>query len=99
MSSSTGFSVASIFLTFEAPQARWDVLPDSQDNSRFSRLGSTGLIKCQDVSVSLDSFFAFSFLIFVTPCFLRADAIFCSAANANALFLITPLEVLSFSCG
>ena len=37
--------------------------------------------------------------IFVTPCFPRADAISSSVANANSLLLITPLEVLSFSCG
>ena len=37
--------------------------------------------------------------IFVTPCFLRADAILSSVANANSLLLITPLEVLSFPCG
>ena len=36
--------------------------------------------------------------MFVTPCFSRADAI-SSVANANSLLLITPLEVLSFSCG
>ena len=37
--------------------------------------------------------------IFVTPCFPRANAISYSVANANSLLLITPLEVLSFSCG
>ena len=37
--------------------------------------------------------------ILVTPCFPRADAISSSVANANSLLLITPLEVLSFSCG
>ena len=36
--------------------------------------------------------------IFVTPCFPMADAISTSVANANSLLLITPLEVLSFSC-
>ena len=37
--------------------------------------------------------------IFVTPCFPKADAISSSVANANSLLLITPLKVLSFSCG
>ena len=37
--------------------------------------------------------------MFVTPCFPRADVIWSSVANANSLLLITPLEVLSFSCG
>ena len=36
--------------------------------------------------------------IFVTRCFPRADAILSSVANANSLLLITPLEVLGFSC-
>ena len=38
-------------------------------------------------------------LIFVTPCFSRADAISSSVVNANSLLLITPLEVVSCSCG
>ena len=38
-------------------------------------------------------------LIFVTPCFPKADAISSSVANANSLLLITPLEVVSFLCG
>ena len=37
--------------------------------------------------------------MFVTPCFLRADALSSSAANANILLLITSLEVLSFYAG
>ena len=52
--------------------------------------------------MGLDSFFTFLMeilFIFVTPCFPRADAISSSVANANSLLLITPLEVLSFSCG
>ena len=36
--------------------------------------------------------------IFVTPYFPRADAISSSVTKANSLLLITPLEVLSFSC-
>ena len=64
-------------------------------------LGSKGLIKSQDVSVGLDSFFAFSNgdsnicdsvfpgLIFISS----------SVAYANSLLQILPLEVLSCSCG
>ena len=36
--------------------------------------------------------------IFVTPYFPWADAISSSVVNANSLLLITPLEMLSFSC-
>ena len=38
LSFSTGFPVVSKFLTFEAPQGSWDILLDSQDNSRSSPL-------------------------------------------------------------
>ena len=57
VSPSIGFSVVSTFFVFEALLGSWDVLLDSQDNSRFS---PTGLVKCQDVSDGLDSFLAFS---------------------------------------
>ena len=40
----------------------------------------------------------YSFFMFMTSCFPRAADIF-FVAKANSLFLITPLEVLSFSCG
>ena len=61
VSSSTGFPVASIFLTFEASQGRWDVLLNSLKTiADLHLLGSMGLVKCQDVSVGLDSYFTFS---------------------------------------
>ena len=61
LSSSTGFPVLSIFLAFEAPQDRCDlVLNILKTIADLHLLGSTGLIKCEDVSVGLDSFFAFS---------------------------------------
>ena len=61
MSSSTAFPVVSIFLAFEAPQGSWDVLLDSLKTiTDLLLLGSTGLIKCQGVSIGLDSFFVFS---------------------------------------
>ena len=60
LSSFTGFSVVSIFLAFEALQGRWDVLLDTLKKIDIHLFGSTGLIKCQDVSVDLDSFFTFS---------------------------------------
>ena len=57
----TGFPVVSIFLTFEAPQGSWDVQLNFLKTIADRHLvGSTGLIKYQDVSVGLDSFFAFS---------------------------------------
>ena len=59
LSSSTGFPVVSIFLAFEGPHWNWDVLLNSlKTTADLHLLGSTGLIKCQDVG--LDSFFAFS---------------------------------------
>ena len=69
--------------------------------ANFHFLGSMGLVKCQDVSVGLDSFFAFSNgdSSYICNFFPRADAISSFVANANSLLLITPLEVLSFSCG
>ena len=103
LSSSTGFPLVSTFLAFEAPHGRWDALLDSLKKIAYLYLlRNMGLIRCQDVSIGLDSFFAFLMeilLIFVTPCLTRADAISSSGANANSpLLLITPLEVLSFSC-
>ena len=60
-SSSTGFPVVSIFLVFEAPKERWDVQLDSLKTiADLLLFGNTGLIKYQDVSIGLDSFFAFS---------------------------------------
>ena len=53
--------MVSIFLAFEAPQGSWGVLLNSlKIIADLHLLGNTGLIKCQDVSVGLDSFFAFS---------------------------------------
>ena len=61
MSSSTGFRVVSIFWAFEAPQESWDVLLDSLKTIADIHLfGCTELIKYQDVSVYVYSFFAFS---------------------------------------
>ena len=61
LSSSTAFPVVFIFLAFEAPQGYWDVMLDPLKTiADFHLLGSTRLIKCQDVSVGMDSFFAFS---------------------------------------
>ena len=100
MSSSTGFTVVSIFLEFEAPLGCWDVqlnpLKTIADLHLPGRMGR--VVKYQDVSVGLDSFFAFSngdsclLLVF-------SGLMFSSVANTNSLLLITPLEVLSFSCG
>ena len=60
-SSSTGFPVVFIFLAFKAPQGSWDILLDSLKRIvNLHLLRSTGLIKYQDVSVGLDSFFTFS---------------------------------------
>ena len=88
LSSSTDFPVVSIFLAFEAPQENWDVLLNSLKTiADLHLLGSMGLIKCQDVSVGLDSLFTFSdgdSFIFVTPCFHKADDISSSVANANS---------------
>ena len=61
VSSSTSFPVVYIFLAFEAPQECMDVLLNSlKAIADLHFCGSMGLIKCQDVSVSLDSFSAFS---------------------------------------
>ena len=50
-----------IFLAFKTPQGSWDILLNSiKTIADLHLLGSTGLIKCQDVSVGLDSFFVFS---------------------------------------
>ena len=58
MSSSTDFPVVSIFLAFEAPQWCWNTLLNSLKTiANLYLLRSMGLVKCQDVSVSLDSFF------------------------------------------
>ena len=98
LSSSTSFHVVSWFLAFEALQGSRDLLLNSLKIIIDFLLGSTRLIKCQDVSVGLDSLMAFSdwesFYIcnsqfFQGWCYL----LFCS--QANSLLLITPLEVLS----
>ena len=92
--------MVSKFLTFEAPQGSWDVpLNSLKTIADLHLFWSSGLIKCLDVSVGLDSLFTFLMeilFIFVTPCFPRVDAI--SFSVANYLLLITPLEMLSFSC-
>ena len=94
MSSSTDFPVVSIFLAFEAPQGSWDILLDSLKTiTNLHLLGSMRLIKCQDVSVHPLPFLMVFLLIFVTPYFPRADAIFSFVPNAKSLLLITPLEV------
>ena len=59
--SSAGFHVVSIFLVFEAPQESWDIhLNPLKTIVDLHLLGSMELIKCQDVAVGLDLFFAFS---------------------------------------
>ena len=89
LSSSTGFLVVIIFLAFEAPQGSCDVLLNSiKTKTDLHLVGSTGLIKCWDVSVGLDWLFAFLMeiiFIFVTPCFPRADGISSSVAKASSL--------------
>ena len=61
LSSSTGFSVVSIFLAFKVPQGSWDVLLNSLKTTvDLHFVGSTRLIKCLDISVGLNSLFAFS---------------------------------------
>ena len=99
----TGFLVVSIFLAFEAPQECWDVLLNPLKTiADFHLLGSTGLLKFQNVSVSLDSFFAFSNGNSPYDCkslFSKVGAIPSSVANANSILLITPWEVFSLSCG
>ena len=53
--------MVSIFLAFKASQGGWDVLFDSLKTiADLPLLRSTELIKYQDVSVGLDSCFAFS---------------------------------------
>ena len=101
LSSSTGFSVVSIFLAFEAPQESWDVLLDFL-KPIFTPLGVQGWLNVKMfvlVWIRSSPFRMEILLIFVTPFFPRADAISSSVANANSLLLITPLEVLSFSRG
>ena len=59
--SSTGFPVVPIFLAFVAPQGCWDILLDPLKTiANLHHLGSMRLVKCQDVGIGLDSFFAFS---------------------------------------
>ena len=61
LSSSTSFPVVSIFMAFEAPQGYWDVLLDSlKTTADLHLLRRIELIKCKDVSVGLDSYFAFT---------------------------------------
>ena len=56
-----GFPLVSLFLAFEAIQERWDLLLYSLKTIADLHLfGSMGLIKFKDVSVGLDSLFAFS---------------------------------------
>ena len=99
LSPSTSFPVMFIFLAFEASQGCWDILLNSLKTiADLHFLGSIGRIKYQDVSVGLDLFFAFSngrsyvcnSLFSQGWCYL----LFCSECR----LLITPLEVLSFSC-
>ena len=53
--------MVSIFLVFEAPQVCWDIhLNPLKTIVNLHLLGSMELIKCQDVDVGLDLFFAFS---------------------------------------
>ena len=53
--------MVSIFLAFEAPQEYWDIhLNPLKTIVDLHLLGSMELIKCQDVAVGLDLFFAFS---------------------------------------
>ena len=58
---STGCPVVFIYWAFEIPQGSWDILLNTLKNiANLQLLGSTRLIKCYNVSVGLDSFFAFS---------------------------------------
>ena len=53
--------MVSIFLAFEAPQECWDIhLYPLKTIVNLDLLGSMQLIKCQDVAIGLDLFFAFS---------------------------------------
>ena len=54
------FPLVSIFLAFETPQKCWDILFNPLKTIANLLLGSMELIKCHDVGVSLDLFFAFS---------------------------------------
>ena len=93
MSSSSGFLVVSILLAFEALQESWDVMFNPLNTiAYFHLLGIVGLVECQDVGVGFD-------FMFVTPCFPWTANISSFIVNASSLFLITPLEVLSFSHG
>ena len=61
LSSSTRLSVMSIFLAFKAPQGSWNVLLNSLITiADFYLPRNMGMVKCRDVSVGLDSLFAFS---------------------------------------
>ena len=61
LSSSTGFLVVSLILAYEALQGCWNVLLNPlKTRADLHLYGSMGLTKCRDVSVGLDSFFAFS---------------------------------------
>ena len=61
LSSSTGFPVVFIFWAFEAPQGHWNILLNPLKTiAHLYLFGSMGLIKCQDVIVGLNSFFAFA---------------------------------------
>ena len=67
----------------------------------FHHVGSIGLIKCQYIGVGLDLFLPFLMdilLMFITPCFPSAAAISSAVVKANFLLLITPLDMVSFSC-
>ena len=91
--------MVSIFLALEAPQGSWDVLFEPLYTIAYLHLlGNVGLFECQDVSVGFDFFYSFILFMFVTSCFPGAVDI-SSVANVNSLLLITPFEVLSFSCG
>ena len=75
----------------------WDVLLNSLKTIVDLHLfRSLVMIKCQDVSVGLDSFFAFSN---GDPSYVCNSLFSSSVVNANSLFLINPLEVLRFPYG
>ena len=60
-SPSVSFPVVSIFLAFEAPMDCWNILFNPLKTiADLQLLGSMGQVKCQDVGVGLDLFFAFS---------------------------------------
>ena len=61
LSSSTGILWCPYFLAFETPPWSWDLLLNSlKAIVDLHFLASKGLIKYQDISIGLDSFFAFS---------------------------------------